>query len=571
MKESRGKSPAPSIASRMSNSSKNRSIISSQPSREKLGSDMSGSGQRMLTPSEISERRKARRILEYRRVALEEAVERRLCENIYSKLFRHKSSLDEIRDEKLRSKTATLALVGISLKDLGVTFEDLSSSDESDRQGEIEQWIAKARMGVLGMNNAHHPLGKLQSLAAAHQHIVDMLTILRKSSSSADEILPTLIYTLISCPPESIQVISNLYFVQRFRAASKINGEAAYCLTNLEAAITFLENVDLASLRSEEAIESQSKQNTPAANEGQETEFPFNEDPGKAKRPSIAPLTALPLRPSSSSESKNETPLTPNHTRKLSTLFQPSANAIGAASDAVRSSADAGLKNISQAMDSSFNLLFGRLRETVVSGPGSTSTGVVALPKTLDEARRLVSPRPLIDEDGNISEQSSFNEQDDSPREDRILDLITGKSRDHSADSTNSAGRRLALQQPNPDTISGSPPTNTPLSALDSMRSFGNSLNPLNRFSGVSVIRGFGRSNSSSPAITPSPLASIETSSGVAVSTTDRTSPLTARIDPPLQRFVGIADAGELKLAEVQALLEDYQRLAKIVKDSKLY
>lgn len=551
-------------------------MLTSQPSREKLGSDKTGSAQQMLTPGEISDKRKARRMLEYRKVALEEAVERRVCEGIYTRIFRHKSSLDEIRDEKLRSKTAALSLVGITLKDLGIVFED-ESEDAPERKAEIDKWIAKARAGLLDMNDTYYPLGKLKSLAATHQNIVEMLSNLHKSTSSADEILPALIYTLISCPPEGINVISNLCFIQRFRSSSKINGEAAYCLTNLEAAITFLENVDLASLKSEEAIDASSKQATPAASHAQETEFPLHRGSAKAVTPTVTPLTALPSRPDSSSDVRPASPISPSHSRRLSTLFQPSANALGAASDAVRNSADASLKNISQAMDNSFKLLFGRLKEQHVQGPGSTSNGTVLVPKTLDEARRLVSPRPAFDEDGNISEYSSLMEQEDSPREGRLLDMITGKSRDRSADSSGSPGRKFALQQAAPDTASGSPPAvSTPISALDSMRNLGNSLNPLNRFAGVNVMRGFGRSsNTSSPAVTPSPLSGNDTNKelkiGLGLSTSASMppppSPHTVKIDPPIQRFVDIVDAGELKLSDVQILLGEYKRLAKAVQE----
>ena len=362
-KKSREASPAPSIASRLSNSSKTLSVLSSHPSREKLRPEKNGTGQQMLTPIEISERRKARRMLEYRRIALEEAIERRVCEGIYPRIFKHKSSLDEIRDEKLRSKTAALSLVGITLKDLGVTFDDPAGQGKLDSDGGIEEWIAKARASLLEMNEKHYPFGKLQGLAAAHQHIVEILTILHKSSSSADEILPTLIYTLITCPPEGISLISNLCFMQRFRSSSRINGEAAYCLTNLEAAITFLENVDLATLRLEEAVDSNPRHDTPLANQTQDLEFPFNKGTARVVTPTVTPLTAIPSRPSSSAG--NTTALaSPTHTRRLSTLFQPSANAFGVASDAVRNSADAGLKNISQAMDNSFKLLFGRLHDT---------------------------------------------------------------------------------------------------------------------------------------------------------------------------------------------------------------
>ena len=522
-------------------------------------------------------------MLELKRLGLEEKVERRACEGVYDRIWRHKSSLDEISDEKLRSKTAALALVGITLKDLGVHFEADSESGKSSAEveEEIEDWISKARDGLLRMNESHYPLGKLQSLASTHQRIVDLLSRLHKSSSSADEILPTLIYTLITSPPEGINIISNLQFIQRFRSANKINGEAAYCLTNLEAAITFLENVDLATLRSDEAIDTGPK--PPTRNKAGGAEATDNLggriSTARTSSPITTPLTAVPPQLGSPPVSgdlaspidiKPSPPASPLHQRKLSTLFQPSANAIGAASDAVRNSADQSFKNISTALDNSFNLLFGRLKEQQAQVADGNPKDQVVVPKTLDEARRLISPKPVLDEDGNISGASSFTEQEETPRDDRILDMFTGKTRDRSADSAASMGKRSALPG---DTsistdISASPPLNGPLSAVESMRSFGNSLNPLNRLSGINVMRGFGRSAGSSPAITPSPLASNDPNKQLR--DPEKSLPPTARIEPPIQRFVDATDSGELRINDIEALLRDYQRLSKVVRDTKL-
>ena len=522
-------------------------------------------------------------MLELRRLALEEKVERRVCEQIYNRIWRHKSSLNEVRDEKLRSKTAALALVGITLEDLGIRFDQQRDSDNTSIESseEIQNWIYRAREGLLQMNESHHPLGKLQSLASTHQVIVDLLSSFHKSSSSADEILPTLIYTLITCPPEGISIVSNLSFIQRFRSANKMNGEAAYCLTNLEAAITFLETVDLATLRSEEAIEASSKLNSQPPTPGPGAIDHTSEKPPfpKTSPPATAPTTGVPprLTPSPalsgispSADARPSSPSSPSHPRRLSSLLQPSANAIGAASDAVRSSADQSFKNISTTLDNSFKLLFGRLKEQQIRGISGNPKESVVVPKTLDEARRLVSPKPHLDEDGNISDASSFTEQDDNPRDDRIVEMITGRNRDRSADSASSAPKRVASQgenKPIPDAVSGSPPASGPLSAVESMRSFGNSINPLNRLSGINVMRGFGRSATSSPAITPSPLASNDPNKQL--KEPDKALSSTTKIEPPVQRFLDVSTSGELKISEVEALLKDYQRLAKVVKDLK--
>jgi len=155
----------------------------------------------MLTTTEIVDKRKARRFLEQKRHAMEEAVERRACEAVYDRIWRHRSTLDEVRDEKLRSRTAALSLVGIGLGELGVDT-DLATDNKqlsvSDREGQVRGWFTGARDNLFRMNDEKYPLGKLQHLAAAHKSIVDVLSKMQTSSSSADEILPTLIYTLLT-------------------------------------------------------------------------------------------------------------------------------------------------------------------------------------------------------------------------------------------------------------------------------------------------------------------------------------------------------------------------------------
>ena len=590
----RDSSPAPSVSSKASTKS---SRLNSKPSRDVLNtSEKAAPEQQMLTPSEVSERRKARRMLEQKRILLEEAVEKRVCEGVYDRIWRHRSTLDEVRDEKLRSKTAALALVGIGLEDLGIDFNGSTRPGVSPATlaSLVEEWTAKARDGLINMNHSRCPLGKLQHLASSHQNIVDLLTNLHQSSSSADEILPTLIYTLITSPPEGINVISNLHFIQRFRSASKINGEAAYCLTNLEAAITFLETVDLASLRADEATQGPSKSSGQPSTPRSELPNPWS--PGvlssaSLSSPATTPLTAVPTHRGSVPfthplrspvNATSSPPISPAHERRLSNLFQPPAKAFGAASDVVRNTADTGFRNISNTLDSSFKLLFGRLKEQHVQGEGSDFQGTIIVPKTLDDARKLVSPRPLLDEDGNISEASSFADQaDDSPdtstakTDDRLLDLISGRkvSRDRSVDSvlsTGSAGKRVAFDKVVKDNaglpshqppLQGPTPSSVPNAAVESMRNLGNSLNPLNRLAGMNVMRGFGRSTPtpmSIPALAqpadPLPEKAIGDKSAFLVE------------PPPLQRFLEMTEAENLRIGDVAELLKDYQRLAAVLK-----
>jgi len=599
----RDSSPAPSVSSRNSNHIIAGAKLNAKASKDTLSlSEKSAPEQQMLTPSEVAERRKARRLLEQKRIALEEAVEKRVCEGIYDRIWRHRSTLDEVRDEKLRSRTAALALVGINLKDLGIEFNGSATPDISSATlaSQIEEWISKARDGLVRMNEAKCPLGKLQSLASSHQHIVDLLTKLHQSSSSADEILPTLIYTLITSPPEGLNVISNLHFIQRFRSANKINGEAAYCLTNLEAAITFLETVDLATLRADEALEGPPKSSSRPTTPRGEPPSPWSPGiPSSASlsSPATTPLTAVPTQlgslplshplrsPLAAKPLPSPTP-SPSHERRLSNIFQPPAKAFGAASDAVRTTADTGFRNISNTLDSSFKLLFGRLKEQHVQGDGTTANGTIIVPKTLDDARKLVSPRPLLDEDGNISEVSSFADDADtlSPKasDDRLLELISGRRlmRDRSVDSalsTDSNSKRVAFAAEAKSTKdnAGSPvhtapipvptPSSVPNAAVESMRNLGNSLNPLNRLAGMNVMRGFGRSNSSSsatPTLTQMP-AALNVQGPQAL---EKDKERGEKVEGPIQRFLDVGGIEELRIGDVAELLRDYQRLAGVLR-----
>lgn len=78
----------------------------------------------MLSISEISQKKKDRRVLTAKRFALEEAVERRVTGEMYDRIWRHRSTDDEARDESLRSKRETLKVLGVRLVHLGVAGVD---------------------------------------------------------------------------------------------------------------------------------------------------------------------------------------------------------------------------------------------------------------------------------------------------------------------------------------------------------------------------------------------------------------------------------------------------------------
>ncbi|KAK2811679.1 hypothetical protein FQN50_002025 [Emmonsiellopsis sp. PD_5] len=547
--------------------------ISSSPSRSQTldnvgqkngrkGDGTPASTQQMLTAEEVAEKRKARKLLQYKRHALEEAVERRACETIYEKIWRHRSTLDEVRDEKLRSKTAALSLVGIGLKDLGIDMWDL----DGDKGTEASDYLNSARESLMKMNDEKYPLGKLQHLTAAHKAIVDTLTKVLPSSSSADEILPTLIYTLITTPPEGINIISNLLFIQRFRAST----------------ISFLENVDLSDLRADEAQNGNDKRAVGVSSPISIQSDPLGTDGSRSSAGAATTLQATSSRtgksePSSRLASANRgqkfAALEPSPPRRLTDLLQPSAKALGAANDAVRTTADQGFKNISNTLDNSFKFLFGRLKEVQINQNGDSHGGAGIVPKTLDDARRLVSTSPIIDDGSNPEDDPSSKEQSNRTaqsglgvkQDDRLLGLIGGRktSRQHSDDSVSSSGTLLKGLSTTAET---STPTSAPNMPFGSMKSFGNTLNPLNHIPGM--IRGLGRSP-------PDPSQGLQISTDKS-KTTDAISsrsstPVPQKYNisstgfkPPIKRFVEMQNSGELRLSDIPELLEDYKRLASI-------
>ena len=430
-----------------------------------------------------------------------------------------------------------------------------------------------------------------------------------------------MIYTLITSPVEGISVISNLQFIQRFRAAPKIDGEAAYCLTNLEAAITFLEDVDLASLREDEKLEGPSKapsQSDPDTSPEKVEAFPI--------LPGVAPAPSSPTSSSSTYNATGMGELSPaaslvkdlpgkrirtsgtRHQRTLSDILQPISNA----NEAVRSTAEEGFKSISNTLDNSFQFLLGRLKERGGEGPNIE----VILPKTLDEARQLVNRSLTPEEDDHaLSESSSMNDGQSSPMpsnlsktEEKLLGMLGGRKsavRERSVDSVKStasaSGKRVGFMSnltdspPNgvatmnaintaqkPSPIATQAASNNP---LDTVKNLGNSLNPMNHIGsafGGAFGRFGGRASASPPSAptlpNPNPTIVLDTGNEkdgsedktqeaeeVSLRAPEKDELPSIRAAPPVPRFLTIGDANELKLGEVQDLLDDYQRLAKVL------
>ncbi|KAF3940105.1 hypothetical protein ABW19_dt0205917 [Dactylella cylindrospora] len=462
-------------------------------------------------------------------------------------------------------------MVGIGLKELGL--------DESINIVDLEP-VCEA---LINLNNAKSPNGKLSLLKSAHKTIVDVLTkLVPSTTSSADHILPVLIYALIKSPP-TIHAISNLLYIQRFRYHKAIDGEAAYCLTNLEAAVSFLETVDMGTLALEDSEESSKDTATTSAIPGKpdlKVLEPIGMDstvPPKSSH-GFTPAVIVGARTTNLNASAQLATAAPREslangpTRRIS-YFTPVEFATSAATTAVNT-ADQSLKTIGSSLENSYKFLFGKLSDKRAD-----------LPKTLEDVRKLVGTPSH--EGGDAKPQISTAPKElgigshghvvsEAPEKSDILKsnfFGVSMERSGSTDSSRSRSniqsvsaktylveRRLPTVGPNevPEQPAGnSSLTSTPVA--DSVRNIGTQLG---RFAGnINVIRSFSRNQMSK---TPPP--------GQLVPPTNTSLPPTIALDqsiskmePPIQKFLE-TEAADLQLRDIEVLLQDYRRLATIVK-----
>lgn len=84
------------------------------------------------------------------------------------------------------------------------------------------------------------PFQKLTKLISIHFSLIDVL----RSDVNGDYILPLLIYLILVNDVES-DLFLNFMFIKNFRNIDHFQGDELYCLTNFEAALTYIQTLDL--------------------------------------------------------------------------------------------------------------------------------------------------------------------------------------------------------------------------------------------------------------------------------------------------------------------------------------
>ncbi|KAF3201715.1 hypothetical protein TWF191_003241 [Orbilia oligospora] len=486
--------------------------------------------------NEIVQRKKDRKRRDTLQVALQEMVEKRVTEAVFDRIWRHYGAEDEARDEALRSKTMALAVVGIGLKELGlednINLMDLRPVCEALRD----------------LNTTKCPRDKLRLLKRAHKAIVDTLTsVVPSTSSSADHILPILIYSLIISPP-SVHIVSNLLYIQRFRYHRSIDGEAAYCLTNLEAAISFLETVDMGTLAADE-----SRVTAPVELEPDRISstslLPYAEHTGNRPlaviTPAIADTSPANAPPRSETRAQKEAPVVPSMTgaTRRMTYLTPVEFATSAATSAVNT-ADQSLKTIGNSLENSYRFLFGKLSDKRTD-----------LPKTLEDVRKLVGT-PVQDLEpprGTDIYRHPYSEGLKTMGSHIGDGLVTSMRRAETSDTSNNT-REETVKVPQDHEII----TDMPLSTIEPSASQGAAYTPV-----AESVRNLGQMPKTPPpgSSGTTNFDSINSSSGAPQ---DKT---VTKIDPPIAKFLD-TEVADLRIGDIDLLLQDYRRLAAALKSA---
>ncbi|KAJ2710671.1 hypothetical protein H4R19_003633, partial [Coemansia spiralis] len=166
--------------------------------------------------------------------AIVECVEKLVTEAVYVRIFAAAAD-DREQDDRFASKVAALNVAGITLDHLGL----VASLD-------LQRISVAAGRILCRIDGVLSPAEKLKLVVDAHKCVVERIQTLNEqrpsSGLAADCILPLLIYAIVKTNPP--RLVSNLRFVQRFRTAALLAAQFEYCMTNAQAAASFVESVD---------------------------------------------------------------------------------------------------------------------------------------------------------------------------------------------------------------------------------------------------------------------------------------------------------------------------------------
>jgi hypothetical protein len=154
-----------------------------------------------------------------------EGLEKYIMTKLHAKTF-GRGAKDAERDAALHARIAALR-----------AFIDAKHLDIAESSHAAASWaLAESELGKINQFKA--PRDKLVCVLNTCRIINNTLTTRQGSDGGADDFLPVLIYVVLRANPEQLE--SNVQYITRFRAESRLVSEAAYFFTNLVSAVHFL-------------------------------------------------------------------------------------------------------------------------------------------------------------------------------------------------------------------------------------------------------------------------------------------------------------------------------------------
>ncbi|KAI0109885.1 hypothetical protein F4814DRAFT_441327 [Daldinia grandis] len=269
--------------------------------------------------------------------------------------------------------------------------EDVERDEILAQKINIYSWVREEHLDIPAASDsgkrflilAQQELLKIKSYRAPRDKIICVLNCCKvifgllkhnKSDSSADSLMPLLIYVVLRSNPDHL--VSNVHYILRFRNQEKLGGEAGYYLSSLMGAIQFIESMDRTSLTiSDEEFDKNVEAAVSAiAEKHRAEEPPTTAQPQQSEKTRLYPSGTSSTRPSLDMDGS----ATPR--RSLSSNDDDSGEDSPAISGLLRS--------IQRPLSS-----IGRMFSEDPSGAGPSSSAHMAQPDTTPR----LSPRPSVD------------------------------------------------------------------------------------------------------------------------------------------------------------------------------
>lgn len=441
------------------------------------------------------------------------------------------------------------------------------------------------------------------------------------ATSSADLILPILIYSVVRANPPHL--VSHLRFINRFRSESLFRGQASYCATNFDAVVEWSQHVDLSTLGLSSARVFAATASPPLSSSPSQSRPRAQTTPSSLLRARVS-TTADQLVDSANSalsgvvDSSYRILFGP---KGLTSSAPKSLDDVKSVLDGARGKARGTLpfRRTSSARDFP-TLLVGRRRggsvasgkAVTIAGEGderglaSTSGATEEGATKSEEMVDIVPSAPSGTPTPRISTEEAYAPPPPPlpPRSSSSASTAAAKDRDDSDSRSvrsvssflnfreSTLGRALGeVRDGVVGATVGAANAADERGASSAQPSLGGRL--LNRFSGggpatsSSASQGSTTSPSSSRRSTLlNPLGGVHLSPwGAAVPSTSTATHSSTPLSPvpasplnsvilsapayqPVQRFLDVKDAGELRIGEVQELLEEYRRLVKHLQET---